>query len=261
MWLTKALAAFFSPLVLVLILLILGIMIRRRWPIVVGAILLLLFSLPVVVNPLFSAAQNHTVRVDPATTPIADAVVVLGGSLSYAAGTRGPTPEWGDSIDRFFGGFDLLSAERAPIMIFSGGSSAWHRDLASEGELLADLAFRLGVERARIKVAPRALNTAEEAILIRALFPDEDHPRILLVTSAFHMSRAVMIFESEGFEVVPYPVDMRVPIENSSLEYWLPSPSALGRVDLLVTEMLGRAYYRVMGMMTARRSPSDSQDP
>jgi uncharacterized SAM-binding protein YcdF (DUF218 family) len=261
MWLTKLLPVFFSPLALILILLTLGLFIRRRWPTVVGVILLFVLSLPGVINPLFSAAQGDAVRADPTTAPTADAIIVLGGSMSYVTGTSGVTPEWGDSIDRFFGGLDLLRAERAPLMIFSGGSSAWHRELPSEGELLADLALKWGVDGNRIKVAPRALNTAEEATLIRALLPSATGPKILLVTSAFHMSRAKMIFESVGFEVVSYPVDLRLPTEGSLWEDWLPSPSALSKVDLLVTEMLGRAYYSAIGVTSTRRSPSDSKDP
>ena len=57
-------------------------------------------------------------------------------------------------------------------------------------------------------MADRVTNTAHEAEAIRRLLP-QDQPRVLLVTSAFHMRRAEVLFERQGRTVLPYPVDFQ----------------------------------------------------
>jgi hypothetical protein len=62
---------------------------------------------------------------------------------------------------------------------------------------------------------PPVVNNAEEAMAIRRLLgptsstPTAPSPRILLVTSAFHMRRSQRLFERQGMQVLPFPVDFQ----------------------------------------------------
>jgi uncharacterized SAM-binding protein YcdF (DUF218 family) len=266
MTLNKLLPIFFSPIVLVCIAIVVGAVLRqRRWSIA-GAVFLLLASLPVVADRLFAWSQASVVPSDlaetvrPAATSndarlSADAIVVLGGAMSYVRPAGEPIAEWGDAIDRVFGGIALARAERAPRLIFLGGSSIGQEGLPSEGDRARELAIQAGVPADRIEVSPQALNTAEEATTIRKMFgagqSDSAQPTIILVTSAFHMPRAQITFETEGFEVLPYPVDFRAPVRRAVLEDWLPDPKALVKTDLVIREALGRGYYRLRAMLRA----------
>jgi uncharacterized SAM-binding protein YcdF (DUF218 family) len=286
MTLNKLLPIFFSPIVLVCIAIVVGAVLRqRRWSIA-GAVFLLLASLPVVADRLFAWSQASVVPSDlaetvrPAATSNdarrpADAIVVLGGAMSYVRPAGEPIAEWGDAIDRVFGGIALARAERAPRLIFLGGSWIGQEGLPSEGDRARELAIPAGVPADRIEVSPQALNTAEEATTIRRMFgaegsaaaeaaatetaavhtasarPSEARPTIILVTSAFHMPRAQVTFETEGFEVLPYPVDFRAPVRRMPLMDWLPSPEALEKTDLVIREALGRGYYRLRAMLRA----------
>jgi uncharacterized SAM-binding protein YcdF (DUF218 family) len=266
MTLNKLLPIFFSPIVLVCIAIVVGAVLRqRRWSIA-GAVFLLLASLPVVADRLFAWSQASVVPSDlaetvrPAATSndarlSADAIVVLGGAMSYVRPAGEPIAEWGDAIDRVFGGIALARAERAPRLIFLGGSWIGQEGLPSEGDRARELAIQAGVPADRIEVSPQALNTAEEATTIRKMFgagqSDSARPKIILVTSAFHMPRAQITFETEGFEVLPYPVDFRAPVRRAVLEDWLPDPKALVKTDLVIREALGRGYYRLRAMLRA----------
>jgi uncharacterized SAM-binding protein YcdF (DUF218 family) len=266
MTLNKLLPIFFSPIVLVCIAIVVGAVLRqRRWSIA-GAVFLLLASLPVVADRLFAWSQASVVPSDlaetvrPAATSNdarrpADAIVVLGGAMSYVRPAGEPIAEWGDAIDRVFGGIALARAERAPRLIFLGGSWIGQEGLPSEGDRARELAIQAGVPADRIEVSPQALNTAEEATTIRKMFgagqSDSARPKIILVTSAFHMPRAQITFETEGFEVLPYPVDFRAPVRRAVLEDWLPDPKALVKTDLVIREALGRGYYRLRAMLRA----------
>jgi uncharacterized SAM-binding protein YcdF (DUF218 family) len=71
--------------------------------------------------------------------------------------------------------------------------------------------------------------------------------RWLLLTSAFHMPRAVAVFRAVGFPVEPYPVDWRT---TGPADLFRPYPSVsegLRRTDVAVREWVGLLLYRLTG--------------
>ena len=92
------------------------------------------------------------------------------------------------------------------------------------------------------------LNTADEAVAIRRLLPARQS-RVLLVTSAFHMCRAQRLFERQGLQVLPFPVDFQArgrwagPLWRDPTQ-WLPSAGALDNSSRALRELLGRLVYR-----------------
>ena len=94
---------------------------------------------------------------------------------------------------------------------------------------------------------PPVFNTAEEAVAIRRLLPASP-PRVLLVTSAFHMRRSQRLFERQGIRVLPFPVDFQArgrwagPLWRDPIQ-WLPSVAALNDSSRVLREILGRLVY------------------
>ena len=94
---------------------------------------------------------------------------------------------------------------------------------------------------------PPVVNTAEEALAIRRLMPARQS-RVLLVTSAFHMRRAQCLFERQGMQVLPFPVDFQArgrwagPLWRDPTQ-WLPSARALDNSSRALRELLGRLVY------------------
>jgi len=284
--LNKLLPIFFSPIVLVCIAVLVGAVLRqRRWSIA-GALFLLVCSLPFVADRLFAWSQAGVVdRVTVAQGAVyegrgaegqrsegalpesgvaqpAEAIVVLGGAMSYVRPSGVPISEWGDAIDRVFGGIALAREGRAPRLIFSGGSWIGQEGLPSEGAVARQLALEFGLPADRVEVSPQALNTQQEAEAIRKMF-SSPRPKIILVTSAFHIPRAVVTFETEGFEVIPHPVDFRAPVQRGALMSWLPSIGALEKSDTVIREALGRAYYRLRPMLRneSQEAPAAAMPP
>ena len=95
---------------------------------------------------------------------------------------------------------------------------------------------------------PPVVNTAEEALAIRRLLPARQS-RVLLVTNAFHMRRAQRLFERQGMQVLPFPVDFQArgrwagPLWRDPTQ-WLPSAAALDDSSRALRELLGRLVYR-----------------
>jgi uncharacterized SAM-binding protein YcdF (DUF218 family) len=71
-------------------------------------------------------------------------------------------------------------------------------------------------------------------------------PRILLVTSAYHMSRAEILFRRAGLEVIPFPVDFQTKLGITPRSF-IPSGGALQQTDAALHEIYGRVYYWIVG--------------
>ena len=177
--------------------------------------------------------------------PQADAIVVISGGRHPAPG-QARLSEWHDP-DRFLAGLDLFRAGKAPLLLFTGGVSPFRPDQLPEGQHYLQEAALLGVPEAAMDSTPPVLNTAEEALAIRRLLPARQS-RVLLVTSAFHMRRAQRLFQRQGMQVLPFPVDFQArgrwagPLWRDPTQ-WSPSATALGSSSRALRELLGRLVY------------------
>ena len=72
-------------------------------------------------------------------------------------------------------------------------------------------------------------------------------PRIILATSAFHMRRARMLFERQGFEVEPFPVDFQTSDRpRLNIFSFIPSAQALAKSEIAMREGIGILYYSII---------------
>jgi len=240
------LAQLLPPLVLplgaALILALIGLASRRRWLTATALLLLWLASTPITSRPLARFMEGGAERALAITAPTADAIVVLSGGRLVAPGPAAVS-EW-RGANRFFGGLELFDAGRAPRLVFTGGWSAMRPDAPTEGQILAAHAERWGVTPDRILVTERVTNTAEEAVAVASLLAPLGARRVLLVTSAFHMQRASVLFERAGLEVIAFPVDFQVGDRRLSVNYLLPGAGALQLNDQSLREALARTVYR-----------------
>lgn len=251
---SKVLPVIFSPIFVILLLILLGLLTRRRiWSILAFAILFFI-SLPSMVDPLYSWAQGGAKKQVALSMPEADAIVVLGGAISFVPGVAGHTSEWGDSVDRLLGGVELHRAGRSRLLILSSGLPAPSINELPEGEITRELALNLGVALDAIVLLPPAQNTYAEASALSEYFGGHRR-KVILVTSAFHMPRASLIFRKFGFDVSEFPVDIRLPMRRSWSERWLPSAQSVMKVDIALRELIGRMYYQLrFHLESARQS-------
>ena len=244
--LSKLLPLLVLPLGLALLLLLLGLIRRRRGPVLLAVVVLWLFSTGFVAQMLWRLVEWPWQRRAADHAPQADAIVVLSGGRHAAPGPARAS-EWHDP-DRFLAGVELFRAGRAPLLLFTGGQSPFQAGLAPEGELYRREAIGLGVPADAIASTPPVRNTAEEAAAIRALLPP-DPSRVLLVTSAFHMRRAQRLFERQGMTVRPFPVDFQARAAWGGAValdplMWLPTSRGLDQSSRALRELLGRVIYR-----------------
>ena len=252
-YLHKLLPLFVLPVGITLILVLAGLRLRRRALIWSGAAVLWLSSTPFISGLAVRAAEAWAERGLAADAPEADAIVVLSEGRVIAPG-KAAVSEWKDA-DRFFGGVELFNAGKSPLLVFTGGAAPWEPRAALEGDILAGYAKSLGVPDRQILKTSRVVNTAEEAqavaTVLRVRFSGptwrRGPSRVLLVTSAFHMSRARLLFERAGMSVIPFPVDFKVSAGRSvSLLDFLPTAEALQQTEMAMREGYGRLYYLIV---------------
>lgn len=116
-------------------------------------------------------------------------------------------------------------------------------------EVNADiLAASLSVPSSVILLEERSRNTYEHAPNVRALLESRKLPlEVILVTSALHMHRSVLVFERHGFTVHPAPTDFLADehLEPDVMSY-LPQAGTLARTTAAVHEYVGLVAYNLL---------------
>jgi uncharacterized SAM-binding protein YcdF (DUF218 family) len=215
------------------ILIVLAVILRRRRLALAAVLLICLLSTGIVGESLLLPLEMVYPAMSVASAPESDAIVVLAGGH-----VRGVSPaglQWGNSANRFFTGVDLARAQKARLFVISSGMSL------ADGQLLREAAVRGGIARDRIVITRRVLTTADEA---RTISEIPGIHSILLVTSAFHMPRAVLLFRSRGFDVKPFPTDQRVIGFRAGLNSFLPTAASLENTETALREYYGLLIYR-----------------
>jgi uncharacterized SAM-binding protein YcdF (DUF218 family) len=242
--LNKILPFFVLPFGVSLLLLLWGLFRRRRAGAVAALVVLLTASNPFVGTYLIRSVEQRAERRPVASVAPADAVVVLSAGRVMPPGSTGTT-EWGDA-NRYFGGLQLIEAGRAPLLVFTGAWVWWAPEIPPEGQELAEYAKASGVPADQIAVTDKVGNTADEAREVARVLRDRGiaNPRVILVTSAFHLPRARQQFVREGMTVDGFPVDFWVS-EGKGLTVldFLPSVDALVTTQAALRELYGRGFY------------------
>jgi uncharacterized SAM-binding protein YcdF (DUF218 family) len=242
-YLHKILPLIFSPLMLIMVLIIFGVIINSKKISIIGIFILIVCSLPVVSDKLVAYLESDYLLSKPSNIEPADAIVVLSGMIKTINSKEGLDYEFGGGVDRIFAGIDLFKEEKATKLILTRGKLPWSIGIP-EGEYLKDFAIKNGISENHILLTENVENTDQEAKAIQKLL-SKDNPRIILVTSAFHMPRARIVFEAADINVVPFPVDFLKGPTKLTFMSFLPSANALSGTSLFVREMIGRVYYNL----------------
>jgi uncharacterized SAM-binding protein YcdF (DUF218 family) len=182
-----------------------------------------------------------------ATKGAPDGVVVLGGPIDPDLSAAHGVPVTSAAADRLIMAAALGRQYPDLRIIYSGGSANLISGDAREADYAAKVFESLGIPRAQLTMERRARNTFENAEYSKAIAAPKAGERWLLVTSAYHMPRAVGVFRQAGFAVEPYPVDWRVGGRDDLLGFHKFAIDGLSNVDVSFREWMGLVAYRISG--------------
>jgi len=241
-YLNKILPYLLYPITIIIFLLVWAVISKKRLPTLLALTLLLITSSPFISHQMVTYIDGNEPKKLIVDFNSADSIVVLSGMIGPIMTKEGIGYEWGDP-DRFFGGLELLKAGKAKKIIFTGGIMPWQANIQPEGKFLAKFAEELGIPNSQIIVTKDVQNTLDEAKAVREILTLNNENKIILVTSAFHMPRASMLFKKEGIEVQTYSVDYKAGISDITLIDFFPSADAFYIFQFTLRELIGRAYY------------------
>lgn len=257
--LAKLVGWLLSPLVLALLLgtLSLGLVWRGHRRLGAGAGLLAVMGLWVVATPLVANCLAYPLeRRFPAVladqAPQADAIVLPGGALGGARPPERPSFDLGGGADRVWHAAALFKAGKASVVLVSGGNQPGAVGMQVEAEAMRSMLLTLGVPASAIRLEGLSRNTAENARQSLGLIQAVGAKRVLLVTSALHMPRAVRTFEAamrgSGVTVLPASTDVEaLPDSLHPLGRWLPDADSLALSTRALKEYLGLAVLSLWG--------------
>lgn len=170
------------------------------------------------------------------------AIVVLSADRYKEAPEYGGDTVGDATLERIRYGAFLQRQTGLPLLV-SGGHV-----LDSTGESLAAVmeeSLKRDFGIAEVWVEDRSRTTAENAIYSQQLLQARGIERVLLVTHAYHMPRAVAIFEKSGLTVVAAPTRLILEREGDAPAYfdWLPNAGALQGSYIALHELTGRLWY------------------
>ena len=245
-YLNKIAWALLNPLVIGLLLAVAGIVfacLRKRKTCVgllVSAVTWLWFwSMPLVSNALGASLESEFEPVSVEQLPQADAIILLGGGMGAATNVY-PYANIFAAADRAWHSARIYKAGKAPLIVPSGSGCD-----CTEVPFLVDL----GVPREAIHVEAESRNTEENAKFVAELLKERDHPKALLVTSAWHMRRALLMYRryAPNLEIVPAACDYESTInhDQSSGIGIFPDFNAFAGSSVMWKEVLGYWWYKI----------------
>jgi uncharacterized SAM-binding protein YcdF (DUF218 family) len=251
----KVTQAIIAPMHVVFVLLIFGWLIRRRQPRASGIILFLAIALLYLSSAPWSSrlllgTLEGKYPIRPSTElPEADAIVLLGGTTYPVQPPRVEAEEiTGARVQR---AARLYRAGKAPKIIVSGGVvySSTEGLARTEADDMFDLLVMMGVPADAIVREAASRNTYENTGNTLGILEAMKCRQILLVTSAFHMPRAMALFRRSNLTIIPAPSDPRSGGKANQWRDFFPGPDALKLTTQAVNEIVGIGGYWLLGKL------------
>ena len=255
--LSKLLDVALSPIGWVLVLLALAIPWRRprrraRWKrqrLFGGLALFVLwfFSTEVVANALFHRLE-HQVESTNQPNEVYDAVVLLGGVGEERIEVESGQLAFNDNVERLIATHRVLADGHARFAILSGAAAFPDLAAHSEARMLARQLALWGIAPSRLILEEQALNTHENATYSKEIAIQRGFAKVLIITSAFHMPRAVECFGAVGMPVDTLVVDYRAPERTRGFpNSILPRTAFFDMSSAYFRELFGLYIYRFQG--------------
>jgi uncharacterized SAM-binding protein YcdF (DUF218 family) len=244
--LSKLLLFLILPLTWVFALLIIALItkrIKRRRRLIIAVIIILyLFSIEAVAG-LADGAWDYQPPTSVQRAPYSCAIV-LGGFASTDKHGKG---YFNNAADRFIQGMLLLSTGKVRRLMVTGGSGDLMPGSFKEATWAKARLQELKIPDSSILIEYKSRNTIENAKFSKRVL-DSAHlqPPYLLVTSSFHMRRALMIFRKQGIDVIPYPHDYLEGQGALGIDSFIPDVSVFRGWSYYLKEMVGYVvdYYK-----------------
>lgn len=171
-----------------------------------------------------------------------DGIIVLGGSIIPDRSIEWQQLETNMYHERLSSFLELAQRYPEARLVFTGGNSETEKDKPTEAEIAEVYFLQAGISSERLLIEDKARNTAENAMYSRKLVDLQANETWIVITTAYHMPRAIGVFCQQDWSVIPYPVDH----QTLPSKLYQPGYSLIWHANHLVMashEWLGLLYY------------------
>jgi uncharacterized SAM-binding protein YcdF (DUF218 family) len=245
----KIVSCFLVPLPLIILILLVGIFLlwftrkQKMGKIITsfGVVLIIIFGYRAFTDLLILPLERTYPKYESSSMPI-NYVVVLGGGSDSDNQLPISSQLNGHSLTRLVEGIRIYRESPGSALILSGYGG---NDKKSNAEVMADVAISLGVPKDDIIQETLSRDTHDEAVLIKEIVKNEP---FVLVTSAVHMKRAMMLFRKQKTNPIPAPTDYLAISKNRAI-IELPSSDGYMQADSAFHEYLGILWAKIRGFI------------
>jgi uncharacterized SAM-binding protein YcdF (DUF218 family) len=261
-YIAKLLWSVLQPSCLIAFLLLAGtIMVWTYWArwgrrlIAFGVILLFVAGLSPLGNALVLPLENRFPRTDLSKGPTPTGFIQLGGAEDRFVGTARHAIALNEAGERYVE--TAILARRFPDskIAFTGGDAGMFYHSPSEASGAQHIFTELGIAPDRLVLESKSRDTYENAVFLKRILEKDGllgpDSRWVLITSAYHMPRAIGCFRQAGFNVDAYPVDYRTRGWNDLTKPFDKVSEGLRRVDMASREWVGLLAYWLRGRTDA----------
>lgn len=254
-YLSKILAFVISPETWIIICFILGFVFYNTYPNRSKYFLIAAFTLFIIYTNKFLAYEalrsweTPVTVLSPADTAF-DAGIVLGGGM-VVEDTQNKRLVFQQNVDRILQAIQLYKEKKIRTIIISSGAGSLVFPEMLEASLLKRYFTKIGIPAQDIIVDSLSNNTFENAVntkeILHTQFPGQ--PRLLLITSSFHMKRAKGCFDKLNIKTTIYTTNKIAGKRAYRPDLFLPSVDACGLWKKYIHEAMGYYIYNMMGYL------------
>jgi uncharacterized SAM-binding protein YcdF (DUF218 family) len=219
----------------------------RRGRVLVGVSALGFFLLAVTpIGPAMLLALEQRIPRPAALPSKIDGILVLGGAVEPALSLSYGETVFNSAVARVLAGIALARKYPDAKLALIGGEGGFVTVGLPESRATLRFVVDQGIAAERVILEEHSRSTHENAVSAKELIRPAPGATWILITSAYHMPRAITSFDAVDWPVIPYPVDYRID-PQTGLRASFSLLDGLGASTLAGKEWAGLLGYRLMG--------------
>lgn len=234
-----------SPVILIILLLILSLFLYRKYGKMANCIniivlIIYLLSIPLTGEMLIKSLEK---KYSPPEKINADVIVMLGGGMLFEVpNIDEKAPVTGSAINRTLAAADLCIKTKLPVILTGGQNFV---GIGNESQAAKKQFMRLNIPADKIIIEDKSKTTIENAKNIASILKRYNFRKPVLVTSAFHMWRAMEVFKNQNIECIPYPVGYMMNMKTTiNMGKFIPSTGGLSLTMTAMREIQRMLYLK-----------------
>lgn len=205
------------------------------------SILMYLFSTSIVSDSMMNSIEMEGYHIDEYND--CDCIIILGGGITEdVVDLTGNESLNQFSNARLLGGMRIHNKYKLPIIVTGGIING----KVSEAQVLKRILIEFNINEEMIIIEDKSKDTRQNVENIKDIIENNNFKKCALVTSSFHMRRAAYLFKYNNIDFKPVPVNQKGKKVKFSIYRILPGSGSLHDSSLVIKEMLGLFFYKMM---------------